>query len=131
MASLEAALIAALKAHVDVATVAGGRVFVAGGQQSAEYPYVTIQRISTQGAGHLDGPSNLDWPRIQIDVWSPKGLDSLNVSEAIRTAIDGKAAISLGVNFDASFQDQRGPAPDEATRNFRVSSDYLVFYERA
>lgn len=130
MASLEAALIAALKADAEVAALAGGRVFVAGGQQSAEYPYVTIQRISTQGAGHLDGPSNLDWPRIQIDVWSPKGLDSLNVAEAIRAAIDGKAQTSLGVEFDASFQDQRGPAPDEESKNFRVSTDYLVFHER-
>lgn len=130
MASLEAALIAALTANAGVSALVVSRVFIAGGRQGSEYPYVTLQRISTQGAGHLDGPSNLDWPRVQIDVWGTTGLSVLNVAEAIRTAIDGITVSSLGLAFDATFQDQRGPAPDEETRNFRVSQDYLVFHSR-
>lgn len=130
MASLEAALISALKADAGVTALTGDRISIAGGRQGSEYPYVTLQRITTAGAGHLDGASNLDWPRVQIDVWSPQGLASLNVAEAIRSAIDNVPQTALGLTFDASFQDQRGPAPDEETRNFRVSQDYLVFYAR-
>ena len=124
-------MIAALTANAGVSALVVSRVFIAGGRQGSEYPYVTLQRISTQGAGHLDGPSNLDWPRVQIDVWSPKGLDALNVAEAIRTAIDSVTVTALGLAFSATFQDQRGPAPDEETRNFRVSQDYLIFHARS
>ncbi len=129
MASLEAALIAALKADAGVLALAESRVFVAGARQGEEYPYVTVQRISTQTAEHLNGPSDLDWPRIQIDCWDGKALTALNLGEAIRAAIDNieKAGDPI---FTATFQDQRGPAPDEETRNFRVSQDYFVFHAR-
>lgn len=130
MASPEAALIAALKANAGVAALVGTRVFIAGGRQGTDYPYVTIQRIATAGAAHLDGPSNLDWPLFQVDCWSTEALAALNVSLAVRSAIDGVAITATDPDIYAVFQDQRGPAPDEETRNFRVSQDYHVFHER-
>lgn len=128
--SAESALIAALQANAGVAALVSTRVFIAGGRQGADYPYVTIQRISTEGAAYLDGPSTLEWPRFQIDCWSPVGLTALAVSEAIRVAIDGVSNSGAGLSFVATFQDQRGPAPDEETRNFRVSQDYFLYYGR-
>lgn len=130
MASPEAALITALKANVPVAAVVGTKVFIMGARQGAEYPYVTVQRIATAGAGHLDGASNLDWPLVQVDCWSPDGLVALNLGNAVRAAIDSVAITSTTPNIYAVFQDQRGPAPDEETRNFRVSQDYHIFHER-
>jgi len=130
MASIDAALIAALTGAAGVTALAGKRVFVAGARQGAEYPYVTIQRISTQGAGHLDGPSNLDWPRFQIDAWGVTAISALDLAEAIRVAIDGVTTTAGGYIFSATFQDQRGPSPDEETRNFRVSTDYFLFHGR-
>lgn len=130
MASIEAALIAALKVNASVAALVVTRVGIVGGIQNALYPYVTIQRISTQGAAHLDGASNLDWPRFQIDCWGTEALSALNAAEAVRTAIDAVPLTSLDRVFTATFQDQRGPAPDEETRNFRVSQDYFIFCER-
>ena len=126
MASPEAALIAALQAAAPVAALAGTRVFLAGTRQGADYPYLTVQRISTEGAAHLDGPANLEWPRFQIDAWAVKATEALALGDASRAAIDHVA----GLPFYATFQDQRGPAPDEETRNFRVSTDYLVWQER-
>lgn len=130
MASPEAALIAALTANAGVSALAGSRVFVAGARQGADYPYVTVQRIATSGAGHLDGASNLDWPLVQVDCWSPDALVALNLAEAVRTAIDGVNITSTDPDIYAVFQDQRGPAPDEATRNFRVGQDYHLFHSR-
>lgn len=130
MASIEAAIVAALKANVGVATFAAARVFISGAQQGGTYPFVTVQRISTQTAANLNGASHLDWPRIQIDVWSQTALEALNTGEAIRSAIDCTELTFSGVTFTATFQDQRGPAPDETTRNFSVSQDYLAFHER-
>jgi hypothetical protein len=130
MATPEAALIAALQAAPNVAALAGGRVFVAGARQGTDYPYVTVQRISTAGAAYLDGPSNLEWPRFQIDAWSTKASEALALGEAIRGVIDAIELTAGGLTFHATFQDQRGPAPDEETRNFRLSSDYLIWHER-
>ena len=125
MASPEAALVAALNANAGVSAL--GPVFIAGGRQGTAYPYATLQRISTAGANHLDGASNLDWPRFQIDAWGVTAIAALNLAEAIRTAIDHQ---TIAGSSYPTFQDQRGPAPDEETRNFRVSQDYLVFHER-
>jgi hypothetical protein len=113
-----------------VAALAGTRVFIAGGRQGEDYPYVTVQRIATTGAAHLDGPSNLDWPLMQVDCWATDALASLNTAEAVRTAIDGVSITSTTPNFYAVFQDQRGPAPDETTQNWRVGQDFHLFHSR-
>jgi hypothetical protein len=52
-------------------------------------------------------------------------------SEAVRTAIDGFEQTAAGLVFTATLQDQRGPAPDEVTRDFSVSQDYFVFNQRS
>ena len=130
MASAEAAVIAALKADAGVAALAGERGFIAGGRDGAGYPYFTVQRISTEGAAYLDGPSDLEWPRFQIDAWSNKAAEALALGTAIRAAIDTVDITAAGLTFTATFQDQRGPAPDEETRNFRVSQDFLIWHER-
>lgn len=127
--SIEAALIAALKADAGVSALVSTRVFLAGARQGAAYPYITIQRVSTVGSAPLDGPSTLDWPQFQIDVWAVKATDALSAGEAVRTAIDGIHTAGSPA-FTATFQDQRGPAPDEESRNFRVSQDYLLWHER-
>lgn len=130
MASVEAAIVAALKANAGVSALAGTRVFIEGAQQGGTYPFVTVQRISTPTASHLNGASNLDWPRIQIDAWSQVALEALNTSEAIRSALDCIEINISGVIFTATFQDQRGPAPDESTKNFNVSQDYFAWHKR-
>ena len=126
MTSIEAAI----KAILDTATVASGGVFIAGGRDATDYPHVTIARIATAGAAHLDGPATLEWPLVQIDCWAQTALAALDTGEAVRASIDGIGAIGAGKAIYASLQDQRGPAPDEDTRTFRVSQDYLVFHER-
>lgn len=131
MASPEAAIIAALKANAGVSALAGDRIILWGAKQGLTYPYVTVQRATTQGAGHLAGPSSLDWPLLQIDVWGSEALSALATAEAIRTAIDSLTVTAAGLTITAVFQDQRGPAPDEETRNFRVSQDYHVFHQRS
>lgn len=134
MPSIEAALTAELLADAGVTALVGDRIFPMGGRQGTAYPYVTYMRISTAGAERLDGPNTLEWPRFQIDCWAaaaPTGsaLQALSVAEAIRLAIDN-VPIDGDPAFAATFQDQSGPAPDEETRSFRVSQDYLVFHER-
>lgn len=130
MASAEAAVIAALKADAAIAAIVGSRVFIAGGREGSQYPYLTVQRISTPVASHLDGAATLQWPRFQIDAWAVKALEALEIGEAVRTAIDAIELTAGGLTFTATFQDQRGPAPDDETKVFRVSQDYFIWHER-
>lgn len=130
MATIEGALTSALTGNAGVAALVAARVFTKGGRQGTAYPYVTYERISTQGAAHLDGPSDLDWPRFQIDVWAETALSAINVANAIRTAIDGLETAGSPA-FYATFQDQRGPSADDETKKFNVSQDYFIWHERA
>lgn len=130
MASIGEALVAAVTADGAVAALIGTRFFPVGARQGASYPYATWQVISTQGAAHLDGPSNLDWPRVQINAWADTAMAALALAEAVRAAIDGIPSTAAGLSFVATLQDQRGPAPDEETRKFGVSQDYFLWHER-
>lgn len=130
MATIEEALVAALKADAGVTAAVGARIFPVGGRQGAEMPYATFQRVSTAGAAHMDGPSNLEWPRLQIDVWASTALAAMQAAEAINLALDGQALSGAGLDFYATRQDQRGPAVDEETRNFGVSIDFYLWHER-
>jgi len=133
MASIEAALTAAVTGDATVSGLIGTRFFIAGGAQGKVYPYATYQRISTAGAEYLDGDANLEWPRFQIDVWASKALEALEIAEAIRAFLCPTPTAErtvAGVSFTASFQDQRGPTLDEETRNFGCSQDYFLTYER-
>jgi hypothetical protein len=73
--SAEVAVIAALKANAALAALVGTRISIFGGQQNVAFPYVTVQRISTAGTAHLNGPATLEWPRLQIDAWSPSAVE--------------------------------------------------------
>lgn len=130
MATPEAALVAALRADPSVAALVGARVFAEGGKQGVPLPYITIQSISWAGEPHLDGPSTLDHPTLQIDCWAEKGLDALTVRNAVRTALDGRETTAAGLTFYADLQDQRGPTLDMETKNFGASLDLKLWHER-
>lgn len=123
-------MVAAVLAEASIAAHIGDRFFPVGGAQGAAYPYATYQRISTQGAGHLDGASTLDWPRFQIDFWAKTALAASDAAEAFRAFFDSIERAGAGLTIEATFQDQRGPALDEQSRNFGCSQDYFVWYER-
>lgn len=128
MASAEAALIAALAADAGVSALAGSRVFIKGGRQGEAYPYVTVQRISTPSAIDLDGASDLEWPRMQIEAWSPNGLAACDLADAIQAALQVGELSGAGLTFSATFQDRRGPSADEQTRNFSVQLDFSIWH---
>lgn len=130
MATIEEALVAAVLAEDSITDLIVQRFYPVGEQQ-AHYPYATWQRVSTQGAGHLDGTSNLDWPRFQIDVWGASALEALTVAEAMRTFLDRVERSGADLVFYGEFEDQRGPAFDIDTRHWGVSQDYFLWHARS
>lgn len=134
MATIEAALTAAVTGDPTVGGLIGARFFLFGSRQNPDPPYATYQRISTPGAAFLDGDANLEWPRFQIDVWSKDPLESLTIAEAIRAFLCPTPSANrtgAGISFSASFQDQDSPEIDEITRNFRCRQDYFLTYSRS
>lgn len=130
MPLIEVALTAAVLAEASITDLIGQR-FHAVGEQQATYPYVTWQGISRPGAPHLDGPSNLDWPRFQIDSWGTSALEALTVAEALRSFLDRVERSGAGLSFYGEFEDQRGPAFDIDTRHWGVSQDYFLWHARS
>lgn len=129
MASPEAALYAALTADAGVSALVASRVFPKGGRQGVDYPYITYQRISTQGAAHLTGASDLDWPRFQLDVWGHSFATARAVADAMRTALDAVEHTAAGLTFTATIQDERSDFDGE-TGKCRISQDYFIWHSR-
>jgi len=128
--SAEAALIAALAADSGVSALAGTRVFLKGARQGAEYPYLTVLRVTTPSAVDLDGQSDLDWPLMQIEAWAETGPAAMALANAVRTALQTGELTAAGLTFSATFRDQRGPAADEETRKFRADVDFSIVHAR-
>lgn len=125
---------AAVTGDATVSGLIGTRFFMIGTRQGNAYPYATYQRISTAGAGYLDGDANLEWPRFQIDVWAKTALEALDIAEAIRTFLCPTPTVArtgAGLSFTAKFEDQRGPTLDDESRNFGCSQDYFLTYGRS
>jgi len=78
--------------------IVGGRCYpVVNSSPTVEYPYITFQVIGNIPDNLLDGPSGLNFNRIQIDVYSKTYTGSKTVSEAVKTAI--LSAISADILF--------------------------------
>ena len=135
--TIEGALISVLKADsgiiAAIAPLADGSaaVLVHGGQVAVPYPYIALERISTPGAADLTGHRHLEWPRMQIDCWAKTALAAATAAAAVRAAIEGQTKTVGAITFTATFQDQRGPAPDPETLNFRASLDFYLWHQRS
>ena len=117
------ALVAAIVADSAFASLAGNRFFVKGGRQGSAYPYAVYDVIATENPVHLDGTSTLDAPYVQIECYGETASSARAVRNAIRAVLDQPSVTALATTFSATFQNQRGPAPDEETRKHRADLD--------
>jgi hypothetical protein len=75
----------------------------------AQFPYVVYEQVSLVPTIDKDGPSKLDIIRVQINILH-NNYDTLsNVADAIRTALERKAAGTYGgVNVQSIVFDNEG-----------------------
>jgi len=78
-----------LIADTDVSDLVADRVYPGRASQSAEYPRITIQRISTPRLIDMQGPSGLAFPRTQVDLWSRSPEEIKTLAHAVRELLHG------------------------------------------
>lgn len=68
-------------------TAAGTRVYPMLMPQNPTYPALTYQRIASAPVASLDGMSNLDRVRMQVDCWALTYLAAKNLAAQVRAEL--------------------------------------------
>lgn len=90
------------------------QIFDAGYAPEGVSRYVVWQVITGDPELYLDAPSDMDRVRVQFDCFADNAPDSLELAEAVRTALESHGhCVSLN-----------GDARDEATRRYFTSFDF-------
>jgi hypothetical protein len=83
------------------------------------YPYIVFSRVVSMPNVTLDGPSDLQNTRFQIDIFALQ----ISQSVAIEAALESAMAAWSVLNVPLSSQDTY----EEAVRAFRTSKDFSVW----
>lgn len=97
---------------------------------------IVYSKISGLGDHHMQGPSGLARPRIQIDSWAKEIDDAVTLSGLVKERIDGfrgsilwgedspaEAVVVLGIFFESDREDY-----DDTAKLYRVSQDYFIWF---
>lgn len=134
MPTLEQGLISYLKAYAGLSAIIGTRVFGFRIPQKSSLPCLTVQRISTprEQTHDTSGASDLAHPRFQFDAWATTNESSKDITDQLRTALNGKTG-SIGtapyaVVIQGALVDDETPEIDPETEYYRTRSDYIIWY---
>ena len=93
--SIETALYDRLTGTAAITALVGSgssaRIYPDLAPASTEKPYCTYRTVSTVRSRHFAGiaGSQVDFARVQVDVWAATALSRRSVADAIRDALDG------------------------------------------
>ena len=87
--------------------------------EGAVYPYITFFRVIRPNEMTLDGPTNLQPSRVQVDSFSTRYGDAASVARAVRQRMLARFVIG-------SIDEQDFP-PDPDTDAYRVAIDFNVW----
>jgi hypothetical protein len=126
------------------AVVGGGATKDSGGrriypmllQQGQKQPSIVYSTISGEGDHHMQGPSGLARPRIQIDAWAQTADAATSLANLIKSRIDGfQGEIAYGSSSPQSTVKVRGiffagdrDLYDDVAKMYRVSRDYFIWF---
>lgn len=124
----------AIATRLTNATAAASRVYpVVAPQDSATYPYLVYERISTVRPHSMAvRASGLAGVRIQVRAWAKTYKEVRSIAEEVRNRLDGfSGSIVVGATtFDVQAiltQDERDDY-DPAERLFSSSVDFVVWF---
>ena len=117
---LESKLYSVLTGNNAVALLVGARVYPVKLEQDTEFPAITYQRISGGQQYSLTAYSNLENPRIQIDVWGLKYSDVKALAAKVKTAMEGATTFRATLLTDIDLY-------EDDVEIYRVSQDWSVW----
>jgi hypothetical protein len=126
--AIEDALRAVLLGDADVAALVAARVYPIKLPQSAVFPAVVYQRVSTVGGFALGTPVGPTRSRVQLSAWAATYGQARQLGEAVVHALNGWAGTAGGQDVQlvrlVNWLDDYEPGPPE---RFRVIADVYVF----
>ncbi len=112
-----------------VSALIGSRFYPLRIPENPTYPAVTYQRISGPRIRSHTGPSNLAYPRFQLDCYGATYLSAKASATALRVALDGyKGLMGTVAVGSVLLMDDRDDY-DPATRIWRVSLDFIIGHQ--
>lgn len=131
--NIQPGLIDYMLADASIAAIVGSRIYPIKMPQGVTAASVVMNRISGLGDHHMQGPSGLSRPRMQIDSYAPTFQAAVTLANAVKERIDG-AAGTFGTGSDivevqGIFFDTEEDRYDDSADLFRVRQDYFIFYD--
>jgi hypothetical protein len=98
---------------------AGGAWYQVNSTEPPVYPFITFARISSSANVSMQGPSDVQNTRIQVDIYSP----SIAEAVGIETAVESAFAAWTTQNVPLTSQDLY----EDVIRAYRISKDFSVW----
>lgn len=96
--------------------VAPGSVFRGVAGQGAVAPYVVWQRLVSPVNNTLDGPSNLQNTRVQVDVYASRFADLESIEAAVLAAMQSAPVSAIQLSSQDFYEQE--------TKLYRTSIDF-------
>lgn len=80
----------------DVFDIVGNKIWPDQARQDSTYPFIIYKILETRPSDEKDGASRLDVVRVSIECYADARLTARSAADAVRTALDRKAAGTYG-----------------------------------
>ncbi len=111
-----------------LASIAGGRRYWVRAPQTAQRPFVVLQRVSGLHDYHMEGPSGYVSSRVQVDVYADSFGEATTIGRAIVATLSGATTEKIQAIFIDGQRDLPAADAGEVTNLFRTSIDLIVHH---
>jgi hypothetical protein len=96
--------------------------------QNPTCPLILYAKISGPRDHHLEGPSGLANPRMQVEAWDATYGGAKKLAEAIRKALDGYTGIVSGVKIGSCLLDSERDIYEPELKVHRTIMDFTIWH---
>lgn len=118
-----------LRDHAGLSALIERRVYPGRLPDPPTLPAVVYTRVSTVGTSAMDGPLADVEARFQIDVWSERYLEAIEVADQVRAAMLGytgdMGTRSVAIPRMSNQQDSY----EEETGLYRVMTEFIIWHD--
>jgi uncharacterized protein DUF3168 len=111
------------------AAVGNERIFPIVLPHGITAPSVVYNRVSGIGDHHMQGASGLYQTRFQIDAWGMTQALANGLANMLKDRLDGFKGLMGSVVCQGAFFNTEREDYDQESKLFRVSRDYLCWFE--
>lgn len=119
-----------------IAAIVSDRVYHVRMPQGNRLPCIVFTRISDQPDNHMQGPSGLAKPRVQVDSWAVDGDTAAQLADLVKERLDGSRGQWLwGEDSPEEALVVQGVFPlylrdyyDDDSQMYRVGRDYFIWF---